>query len=316
VSPVLRVVASRLAGLLVTLLVASGLLFVALNASPGDLAARLAGEHASAGTLAAIRAQLGLNRPLWERYASWIGGVVHGNFGSSFVYQQSVGSLIAPKIGVTLLLIAYSAVLIIVAGVGAGAWSAFHRRAGGALTGIMSIGLAIPSFVAAAALVWLLCIQVHWFPPLGDGGPGLGDELWHLTLPAVTLALVWVAYVAQITRTGVRAELGSTHVSAARLRGLTEATVRRRHVLRNALIPIVTIAGLTVGGLLAGTVVVETVFGVDGLGAALETAVGEKDTTVVQAIGLIMVTAFVVVNTVSDLIVMALDPRIRAEASR
>ncbi|MFI6369772.1 ABC transporter substrate-binding protein [Streptomyces sp. NPDC050546] len=306
----------RLLGLAATMLVAAFALFAALNLAPGDPATRLAGPRASQRTLEAVRHQLGLDQPLPTRFWDWLGGLFQGDFGTSLTYRQSVSSLLGPRVTDTVLLVGYAAVLIVVFGVGLGVWSALSRRIGGVITAFTSVGLAVPAFVAASALVALLSVQVHWFPALGGGGPSLADRLYHLTLPAITLALAWAAYLAQITRASVREEAGREYVETARSRGLPARRVLRHHILRNAMIPISTAAGLTVGGLIAADVVVEQAFGLNGLGAALVSAVAQKDTPVVQAVGLLMVVVFIVVNAATDVLQAALDPRIRAVSSR
>jgi peptide/nickel transport system permease protein len=169
--------------------------------------------------------------------------------------------------------------------------------------------MAVPAFVAAVVLITVFAVDAGWFPVFGSGR-GFGDRLWHLTLPAAALALSAVAYVARLSRAAVRRELGSEHVQAAISRGLPRRSVLRRHVVRNAMIPIVTVAGLTVGGLIAGAVVVEQAFQLNGLGSYLVEAVGSKDFPVVQAICLILVAAFVVINTLVDILYSLLDPRI------
>jgi peptide/nickel transport system permease protein len=158
-------------------------------------------------------------------------------------------------------------------------------------------------------------VNLGWFPVLG-GGAGFVDRIWHLTLPAVALALSWLAYVAQITKVSVRDELHREYVDTARARGLREREIVRKHVLRNAVIPITTVSGLTVAGLLAGTVVVETAFGIAGIGSFLLQSVSAKDFAVVQAISLIIVATFVIVNASVDVLNGALDPRVRFRGAR
>ncbi|MEU9343918.1 ABC transporter permease [Streptomyces sp. NPDC048278] len=306
----------RLLGVAGSVLVAAFALFAALAAAPGDPATRLAGTHASARTLAAIRHRLGLDQPLPVRFWDWLTGLFHGDLGTSLTYRQSVSSLVGPRVGDTLLLVGYAAVLILAFGLGLGIWAALSRRTGTVITALTGVGLAVPSFVAASALVALLAVKVHWFPALGGGGPSLGDRLQHLTLPALTLALSSAAYLAQMTKAAVREEADREHVETARSRALPGRRILRRHILRNAMIPISTAAGLTVGGLIAADVVVEQAFGLNGLGATLVAAVAQKDTPVVQAVGLLMVVVFIVVNAATDALQAALDPRIRAVSSR
>ncbi|MGW2288705.1 ABC transporter permease [Streptomyces phaeochromogenes] len=306
----------RLLGAAGSVMVAAFALFVALDAAPGDPASRLAGTHASERTLEAIRHQLGLDQPLLTRFWKWLTGLFQGDLGTSLTYRQSVSSLIGPRVADTLLLVGYASVLILVFGLGLGIWAALSWRTGTLITALTGVGLAVPAFVAASALVALLAVKVHWFPALGGGGPSPTDRLWHLTLPAITLALSSAAYLAQMTKAAVREEADREHVETARSRALPAGRILRRHILRNAMIPISTAAGLTVGGLIAADVVVEQAFGLNGLGATLVAAVAQKDTPVVQAVGLLMVVVFIVVNAATDAVQAALDPRIRAVSSR
>jgi peptide/nickel transport system permease protein len=171
------------------------------------------------------------------------------------------------------------------------------------------IGQAVPSFVAAIVLTWLFAVRLRWFPAIGSGA-GLAGRLHHLTLPAVALTVAYLAFVARVARAASLDELGREHVETARARGFSQWQVVRRHVVRNAMIPIVTVSGLTIAGLLAATVVVERAFNLDGLGSLLVEAVVRKDIAVVQPVSLVLVTAFVVVNTLVDLLSSALDPRV------
>jgi peptide/nickel transport system permease protein len=305
----------KLAGLAATLLVASFLIYAAMYVAPGDPATLIAGGHATPELLAEIRTDYHLTDPLPTRYWDWLTGVLHGNLGRSFVYRVSVTSLLGARIGNTLFLVIYASLLILLIGIGLGVISALLPRTGQVITVGTSIGLATPSFVAAIILMTVFAVHLRWFPVLG-GGVGFVDRVWHLTLPSVALALSWLAYVAQITKVSVRDELDREHVDTARARGLSERKIIRKHVLRNAMIPITTVSGLTVAGLLTGTVVVETAFGIAGIGSFLLQSVSAKDFAVVQAISLIVVATFVIVNASVDVLNGALDPRVRFGATR
>ena len=310
----LGLVGNRLVSLAVTLLVASVAIYGALYLAPGDPATLLAGGHATPSLIASIARQEHLNQPFLVRYWDWLAGVLHGNLGESFLYKQPVASLIAGRVLNTVFLVVYASILIIVGGVALGLLAALRRRTGVAITVGTSIGLATPSFVAAIILITLFAVNLKWFPVFG-AGTGFTDRLWHLTLPAIALALSWLAYTAQLTRAAAREELGSEHVETARSRGIRERRVVSRHVVRNAMIPITTVSGLTVAGLIAGDVVVEQAFGINGLGSFLVQSTLDKDFASVQAVALILVTAFVVVNAIVDLWSLVLDPRLRARAA-
>jgi len=216
----------------------------------------------------------------------------------------------------TLTLVLYAGFVIVVLGVLTGVVAAVR---GGSFdvttTAFTTVGVATPSFVVAIVLITVFAVELRWFPVLG-GGTGVADRLWHLTLPAIALAVSGLAYVSQTTRTAVREELGSEHVETAISRGVPRRTVIRRHVVRNAAIPITTVAGLSIASLIAGVAVVETAFGIDGLGSYLIQAVQNKDFAVVQAISLILVTVFIITNAIVDVVHLMLDPRLRVPARR
>ena len=306
----LRFILTRVAALVVTLLVASFLIFAALYLAPGDPATLLAGGRATPALLEQIRVQNHLNDPVWARYWDWLSGAVRGDLGESFIYRQSVTSLLAPRAGTTIFLVVYAAIIILGVGITLGLSSALRRRLGAVVTVGTAIGMATPAFVAAILLITVFAVNLGWFPVFGSG-EGFVDRLWHLTLPAIALAFAWVAYVAQITKAAVREELTREHVETARSRGIPGLLIVRRHVLRNAMIPITTVAGLTVAGLIAGAVVVEQAFGLNGLGSFLVQAAGQKDFAVVQAIALLLVATFVIANALVDLVNGLLDPRLR-----
>jgi len=309
-----RVAASRLGWLLLTLLVASAAIYGALYLAPGDPATLLAGGHATPALLASIARQEHLNQPFIVRYWDWLSGVAHGNLGESFVYREPVTTLLAGRVLNTVFLVTYAAALIIVGGVGLGLLAAMSRRLGIAITVGTSVGLATPSFVAAIILITVFAVDLKWLPVFGSG-TGFLDRLYHLTLPAVALAISWLAYTAQLTKAAVREELGREHVQTAQGRGISERHVVIRHVMRNAMIPISTVSALTVAGLIAGDVVVEQAFAVNGLGSFLVQAALQKDFASVQAVALILVATFVVVNAAVDVWSLFLDPRLRARGA-
>jgi peptide/nickel transport system permease protein len=308
---VVSFVAVRLAGLAATLLVMSFIVYGALYIAPGNpIAVLTGGRPLPARTIAAIEAQYGFEKPFLIRYAGWLGDVLRGNFGKSIVFRENVSTLIAARVGTTVFLVAYAAVLIIAFSVLLGILSALRGgRTDTAILGVTTVGIATPSFVAAIGMISVFTLGLHWFPAIGAGS-GFPDMLWHLTMPAAALALAGTAYVARLTRTAATEELAREHVDTARSRGIPERLVIRRHVLRNAMIPITTVSGLTVAGLIAGSVVVENAFALNGLGSYLVTSVEQKDFPVVQAIALLLVASFVVINTVVDILYAVIDPRI------
>jgi len=297
--------------LALTLLVASFAIYASLSIAPGNpLSVLTGGRTLPPEALAVLRARYHLDEPLPAQYWHWLTNALHGDLGTSIGLRESVNTLISERAGVTLELVLYASVLILVFGIGAGVVAGLRR---GALDTTVIAGTtvfaAIPSFVAAIVLITVFAVKLGWFPALG-AGTGVGDRLWHLTLPAIALALSWLAIVARVTRVSVREEMGREHVQTAISRALPWHLVVRRHVLRNAAIPITTVTGITIASLIALSAVVERAFSLNGLGSALVSAAASKDFAVVQGISLILVAAFVITNTVVDLLYALLDPRV------
>ena len=313
----LRFVAGRLSGLVVTLFVTSFLVFSSLYIAPGDpVSFLLQGRSPSPAAVAAVKAQYGLDQPFLVQYLHWLGGVLHGDFGRSLEFRQDVGSLILARLPTTLMLVGMSAVLILVVGLGAGIVGALRagRFADKSVLVLVTVFAAVPSFVAAILLISFFAVRLGWFPTYG-AGEGLVDRLYHLTLPAIALSLTFVALLGRVTRSSMLDELGREHVEVAVSRGIPYRTVVRRHVLRNALGPISTISGLLVAGLLVSSAVVETAFGLDGIGSLLVQAVDKLDFPVVQALVLLVVAVFVLINGAIDLFYPLIDPRVAAGES-
>jgi peptide/nickel transport system permease protein len=309
-------IVKQLAGALLAALVSSFVVFAMVYLAPGNPIKFLSGGRALApAAVASIRAQYHLNDSFFERYWLWLSGAVHGNFGQSLISHVPVGQEVGPAVIVTLELVAGAALLMLTGGVVFGIVAGL--RGGWVDTGIrtlLDIALAIPPFVVAIIAISLFAVKLGWLPVEGAGS-GFGGRIEHLVLPSLALALGGLAYVARITRMSVIEEFGREHVETARARGLPEHTVVRRHVLRNAMIPISTVAGVTVAALIAGSVVIENAFGLGGLGSLLVSSVTEKDFAVVQAVALIFVIAFIVANTCIDLLYPVIDPRLRQSRS-
>ncbi|WP_436529546.1 ABC transporter permease [Actinoplanes sp. HUAS TT8] len=305
-------VARKVGGMLATVAVASVVIFGALYLAPGDPASLLAGGHqVTPETMAAIRAQYHLDDPFWAQYGHWLAGLLGGDPGTSMILKEPVTALISARIGTTALLVAYASILILIFGVAFGVLAGVAGKiVDGVLTVTTTVLMAAPAFVAAILLIWIFATKLSWFPVFGTGDGGFWDRIHHLTLPALALSGGYLAYVSRITRTEVRAELAADHVAAARARGLPGRAVLRRHVLRNAAPPILAVSGVTVAGLFAGTAVAEQAFGVSGLGSLLVQSAARQDLVVVQVLSLLLVSAFVVVNMLVDLLNAVLDPRL------
>ncbi|MCD5348187.1 ABC transporter permease [Agromyces sp. H3Y2-19a] len=305
-------VLKRLVALALVLLVSSFIVFSGMYLAPGSPEQFLVqGRTVSPEVLDAIRAQYGLDDPFLVRYWNWLIDVLHGDFGRSLLTQQDVSTLIESRLPTTLFLAAYAAILIVLLGVGLGILAATRS---GAFEKVVvfgsNLGFAVPTFFAALVLMALFGANLGWFPVSGSG-EGFADRVWHLTLPAIALAFPAIAVVARITRTAVREEQGSEHVVMAVARGVPKRIVLGRHTIRNSMLPVTTVIGTNIAGLLASAFVIEYAFTLDGIGSLLVNSVQKKDFAVVQAIALIMVLAFGLINLIVDLLYAVIDPRVR-----
>lgn len=308
----LRFLARRALMLVVTLLVASFAIYSALYLAPGNPIATLTGGRTpSPQAIALLEERFHLNDPFMLRFGRWIGGAVQGDLGVSIQLRQDVSTLIAQRIGTTVQLVLFSSLIIMVAGISLGLLGGLRKGPIDSIViGLTTISAAVPSFVASIILLSVFAVNLGWFPALG-GGKGFLDQVRHLTLPAVALAFSSVALVARITRASVREELGREHVQTAISRGIPYRLVVRRHVMRNAAIPITTVVGITIASLFAASAVVERAFALNGIGSYLIQAALSKDMAVVQGISLVIVAVFVVANAVVDLLYAVLDPRVK-----
>lgn len=303
----------RLVVLAVLLVVISFVTFTLLEIAPGNLIDILLGARPhTAATVRALTREYHLNRPFLVQYWFWARQAVLLHFGTSIQTSLPVASEIGSRLPLTLFLGIYSFVLTMVLGIGFGVVAALKR--GGVvdrlLTGAVMLGLSTPAFVAAVALLYLFAIKVRLFPVFGTGS-GFFDELWHLTLPSVALAVTTVAYVSRHTRAAMIGVLDQDYVVFARARGLSSRRVLYTYLLRNALIPVITISGVIFSSLIVGVVLVEVAFSLPGLGSLLVTAATSKDITVLQGVVLLFAVVIVVANLLADVIYMVVDPRIR-----
>jgi peptide/nickel transport system permease protein len=297
--------------LLASLLVASFVIFGAIYLAPGNpIAALSGGRTIPPDSLKVLEARYHLDQPFIVQYWYWLTNALHGNLGISITLRENVSDLIASRISTTAGLVLYSSIIIIALGVSLGILSGL--RPGLLDTSVLvvtAVSASLPAFVAAIVLILVFAVQLQWFPSLGNG-VGFFDQIKHLTLPAFALAVSSLAIVARVTRAAIREEARREHVQTAVSRGIPTAQLIRRHVLRNAAIPITTISGITVASLIALAAVVEVVFGLGGLGAYLVKSAQSKDLAVVQGISLLLVTAFVAVNVLVDVLYAVLDPRV------
>jgi len=312
--------AKRLVALLATLLAASLVVFLVLEVLPGDPASLVLGTSAREDTLAALRHQMGLDRPIWVRYASWMWGLCRGDFGVSYTYDVPVAELIRQRVTVSLPLALMAILLSTGIAIPTGVLAAARRGrpADTALMGVAQIGVALPNFWLGILLILLFSVALPWFPASGFAGwdAGIWPAIHSLLLPAVALALPQAAILARVTRSSMLETMGQDYVRTALAKGLSGTTALWRHAVPNALIPVVTIIGLQFSFLLAGTVIIENVFTLPGLGRLIFQAIEQRDLIVVEDLVVLLAGSVIVVNFLVDLIYLALDPRLSRDGAQ
>jgi peptide/nickel transport system permease protein len=305
------------AALAVTLFFVAVLVFVVVRVLPGDPALIIIGPNGSPEAAAQLREAMGLNRPLAVQFAEWIGRAARGDFGRSIQYDVPVTRLILSRLQVTLPLTLLAAALMIGAAVPLGVFAATrHRRVADYLTMVLSqLGVAVPGFWAGLLLILLFSVRLGWVRSGGfDGwGQGAWPALKSLLLPAVALGFFQFAVLARTTRSAVLEVLREEYVKTARAKGVSETAVLFRHTLANAMIPVLTVAGIQLGQLMAGSIILESVFYLPGLGRLALGAISARDLPVVQGVVLFVASLIVVINVAVDLLYGFLDPRIRYE---
>ncbi|KIT16639.1 ABC transporter permease [Jannaschia aquimarina] len=315
----LSALARRAVSLVLSLVVASVVIFLALQAVPGDPAAFMLGLNARPDTVAALRAELGLEGSLAERYLGWAGGMLRGDFGTSYTYRVPVAELVADRVGVSVPLALLSLALTVAIALPVGLLAA-TRRGGPADWGVMGatqLGIAIPNFWFAMLLVLVFAVGLRWFS--AGGFPGWSDPggaLKALTLPAVALALPQASILARVLRSAVLDTLDQDYIRTARAKGLSRRAVVWRHALRNALIPVLTIMGLQFSFLLAGAIIIENVFFLPGLGRLIFQGITARDLIVVQSVTMLLVAAVILVTFLVEVAYTLADPRLRRPRAR
>ena len=297
----------RLLLLVPTLLGVTLATFLMLHLTPGDPVTIMLGEFASASDVARLRAELGLDRPIVVQYLKFLGRAVRGDLGSSIRSRRPVQEEIAERLPPTMVLALAAQVLAVCAGIAAGVTAAAARRPSvdSAIVAVTLVGLSMPTFWSGLLLILLFSLTLGWLPITASGG------LRALILPAVTLAAPAAAVLARVTRASVLEVLRQDYVRTARAKGVSERLVVYRHALRNALIPVLTVAALQFAGLVAGAVIVESVFSRPGLGRLAVTAILSRDFPLAQGIVLVVASMYVFLNVGVDLVYGVLDPRIR-----
>ena len=308
-------IVKRLISLAISLIVASVVIFAVVEIAPGDPASFMLGINAQPDTIAALRTELGLDQSKFDRYLSWVGGMLTGDFGMSYTYRTPVAQMIADRMWVSLPLALYALSLSTLIAFPAGIFAAARRGGPGdlAVTGATQLGVAIPNFWFAMMLVLVFAINLRWFS--AGGFPGWEDGFWRgmkaLTLPAIALALPQAAILTRVMRSSLLDILGEDFMRTARAKGLSSRQALWRHGLRNALIPVLTIIGLQFAFLLAGAIIIEQVFFLPGLGRLIFQAITQRDLIVVESVVMLLVFAVIMVNFLVDLAYAAVDPRLR-----
>ena len=306
----------RLATLIATLLGASAVVFVVLEVLPGNAAEVLLGPDAAPEAVAELAARLGLDQPALVRYGQWLGGLLTGQLGDSHAYSAPMADLIGERLALTIPLALLAMLLSTALALAAGVYAASrHNRLGDwGVMGLAQLGIAIPNFWFAILLILLFSVHLQWFSAGGFDGwsEGLGQGLKSLLLPAIALAVVQAAILARITRSAVLEVLREDFVRTARAKGLSQRAALWRHVLRNAMVPVITVMGMQFAELLAGTIVVENVFFLPGLGRLIFQSIANRDLIVVRNCVMLLAAMVVIVNFVVDLLYAIIDPRIQA----
>jgi len=304
-------VRSRLLQAAFVLLSMTVIIFLMIRLIPGDPAIVMLGTRATPEALARMRENLHLDRSLPEQYLRFVANLLRGGLGDLLLYREPVGMLVLERLPPTFWLVAYSGVLTVLLSVPPAIITALRPSSWVdlLLRGVQALAFAMPSFWLAIMLLQVVSLKLRWLP--GSGwGEGAAGHLRHLLLPSLTIALAMATLISRSLRASILEHLHADHVRTARAKGLGERSVVLRHVLRLALIPAVTIFGLQIGFLIGGTVVIETVFAIPGLGQLLVSAIAARDYPVVQGVTLLLTLAVVLINLATDLVAVALDPRI------
>jgi len=308
-------VARRVGILVVSLLASSILVFAFMAVLPGDPARVALGVNASEEAVAAMRSQFGLDQPLVTQYLDWMRGLLTFDLGTSYVSRAPIGPQLSDRLQVTLWLVATATVIAVVLAVPLGVLAAVrHRRPSGlAISALSQVGVAVPAFLAGILLITVFAVQLGWLPANGWTPPVVDPVMFvkQLILPALSLGIVQAAVLTRYVRSSVLDVQREDFLRTARAKGLSPMAAMRRHGLRNAAIPVVTVLALQLATLLVGAVVVERVFVIPGLGSLLLDAVGQRDLRIVQDVVMLLVVAVLIVNVIVEVLYVLIDPRLR-----
>jgi peptide/nickel transport system permease protein len=306
-----RYIGLRLLQMIPVLVGVSTVVFLLVRLIPGDPATSMLGSRATSELVARVHQQFGLDLPIWRQYFDYLGNVVRGNFGESFFYQASVSSIVQARVLLTLELIGYAALLSLLIAFPFATWAALRR--GGMADRIIRLffaaSLGMPSFWLGIMLTLYLSVRAQIFPSTG-AGVGFQDRLWHLTLPALTIAISITPLLVRSLRSSMIEVVASDFVTTGRAAGLRPGQLLLSYILRNSLLPLVTVFSINVGWLIGGTVIVEQLFGLPGLGSLLITSITTRDYGIIQLVTLVFALIVLMVNLLTDLAYAVLDPRV------
>jgi len=308
-------IARRLIAIIPVLAVVAIFVFLMLRLTPGDPAAVIAGDNATSDQIADIRTKLGLDEPIYAQFGIWIGNALQGNFGESFFFKKTVAELIAQRVEPTLALAICTLIIAIVFALPLGVIAAYRHGTwiDRCVMGFSVLGFSVPVFVIGYLLIYLFAIELGWLPV--QGYVRIGVNFWgfleRMVLPSFTLGVVFIALIARMTRASVLEVLSEDYIRTARAKGLSNRVVLMRHALRNAAVPILTVIGVGIAGLIGGAVVTESVFGLPGLGRLTVEAVLSRDFPTIQAVILLFSVVYVGINLLIDISYTLFDPRIR-----
>ncbi|UIJ72065.1 ABC transporter permease [Aurantimonas sp. HBX-1] len=308
-------VLKRFTGMIVVLFVVATIVFVIVRIAPGDPAAVMLGPDATAADIAALRDRLGLNQPLLVQFGVYLGQILTGNLGDSIFLNMPVLTALGQRAEPTFFLTLFSILIATVIALPIGILSAYYRGSlfDQASTTLAMFAASVPSFWLALILIQVFAVRLGWFPVAGYGGPDttLLERLHHLILPAVTLGVVSSALILRFTRASMLDVLDDDYIRTARSKGMAEPTVILKHAFKNALIPILTVIGITAALLISGAIVTETVFGLPGIGNLVVSAVMRRDYPVIQGALLVVAALYVLINFAIDMLYLVIDPRVR-----
>lgn len=311
----IRYILQRLAGMIVVMFLVVTIVFVIVRVTPGDPAAVMLGPEATAQDIADLRARLGLDEPIGVQYVYYITQLLRGDLGQSIFLNMPVGTALLERAEPTFFLTVFSLAIASAIALPIGIYAAYRRGSfiDQAATAVAMLAASIPSFWLGLILMQFFAVRLSLFPVSGYGGPGatFPERMYHLTLPALALGLVSSALVLRFTRASMLDVLGDDYIRTARAKGLVERRVVMKHALKNALIPILTVIGLTAAVLISGAVVTETVFGLPGVGNLVVSAVLRRDYPVIQGALLVIAGLYVLINFAIDMLYLLVDPRVR-----